>query len=328
MADNPHTCPQGEPAISERSERWLSARASIPYVIVDAKWHHCGALGRKICDGRCFCEAGVDPIKKLRECFSDSIVAKSVVQDGKVIAMGGIKSSLMGKKAEIWCAISSEFARHPIAVVKEAKAQLRALLKIKPELCATVPEKDVAAIRFAKILGFKKTGEPRKYGLSSVYMFPMTLKESQMGLRFATENYVEVYDEASPLMDLHWQEIAKNKQLLKLNPDREFYDNVKDNVLLVTARMDGKLIGYFVWFVFKHHHYADVLTAEEDIHFLLPDYRKGMTGYLLMKNARDAAIAAGAKFLVMREKIGKEHPAILKRLGFKPTDIVLTHAVG
>jgi GNAT superfamily N-acetyltransferase len=145
--------------------------------------------------------------------------------------------------------------------------------------------------------------------------------------KFAIEDYTAAYIEAAPLMKMHWEEIAKNKALLHLNPDEEFYAGFRKNVLIVTARLNGELVGYFVWFIIKHPHYKHVLTAEEDIHFLHPDHRKGMTGYMLMRAARDFAITVGAQLLAVREKIGHEHPAILERLGFKATDIVYTQGV-
>ena len=141
---------------------------------------------------------------------------------------------------------------------------------------------------------------------------------------FAVERFKDAIDEARPLLRRHWEEIAKNKGLLKLDPDMEMYDRIGENLLLVTARCDGHLVGYFLWFLIMHPHYRNVSVAEEDLHFLLPEYRRGLTGYKLMKSACQAAIDRGAKLLVAREKIGHEHTAIMERLGFVPTDIVYT----
>jgi GNAT superfamily N-acetyltransferase len=139
---------------------------------------------------------------------------------------------------------------------------------------------------------------------------------------FAVEHFRDAYEEARPLLLLHWEEIAKNKALLTINPDESLYQ--KANMLLVTARLEGRLVGYFLWFMIRHPHYKHVSVAEEDLHFLLPEHRRGMTGYLLMKAACQAAFDRGAQLLVSREKIGHEHPGIMKRLGFVPTDIVYT----
>jgi GNAT superfamily N-acetyltransferase len=153
---------------------------------------------------------------------------------------------------------------------------------------------------------------------------------------FAVERLADVWPEAEPLTRPHWDEIAKNKGLLKLNPDLEKYERLDagNHLLLVTARADGKLVGYCLWIIIAHPHYKHVHAAEEDLHFLLPEYRSGGRygegrgyGFELLRAARDAAIARGARLLAMREKVCHEHPALMEALGFVPTDIVYTLAV-
>lgn len=144
---------------------------------------------------------------------------------------------------------------------------------------------------------------------------------------FAVEKFKDAIEEARPLLRLHWDEIAKNKGLLKLDPDTETYERMGEHLLLVTARHDGRLVGYFLWFLLNHPHYRQVSVAEEDLHFLLPEYRQGLVGYKLIKVACQAAIECGAKLLVIREKIGHERPAIMRRLGFVPTDVIYTRGV-
>ena len=146
-------------------------------------------------------------------------------------------------------------------------------------------------------------------------------------VQFAVERFRDVYAEAQPLMTAHWEEIAKNKQLLHLNPNEKLYAQMAANLVLVTARDAGKLAGYFLWVLVNHPHCADVRTAEEDLHYLRPEYRRGLTGYLFLKFASQAAIDAGAQLLIMREKVGHEHRAVMQRLNFAPTDIVYTRAV-
>jgi GNAT superfamily N-acetyltransferase len=123
---------------------------------------------------------------------------------------------------------------------------------------------------------------------------------------------------------------------LKPNPDLEKYQFLEQNgnLLLVTARADGVLVGYFLWIVMTHPHYQNVLVAEEDLHFLSPEYRSHGScgegrgyGYRMLEAARDAAIARGAQLLTVREKIGHEHPSLMAGLGFTPADIVYTFAV-
>ena len=65
---------------------------------------------------------------------------------------------------------------------------------------------------------------------------------------FALEALAQVKREAEPLLQQHYEEIALNKDKIKLNPDWRAYAELdKINALRVfTARKDGKLMGYFV----------------------------------------------------------------------------------
>lgn len=148
--------------------------------------------------------------------------------------------------------------------------------------------------------------------------------------RFFREEFRDFYDEAAPLLKSHWDEIAKNKQLLYINTDMGAYQRAEDakRLVIVTARSGFRLVGYFVWALNPHPHYKHVTVAEEDLHYLLPEFRKGLNGYLLIKEALKAAKDVGADLCSVREKVGMEHPAIMKRLGLTATDIVYTKTLG
>jgi hypothetical protein len=148
-------------------------------------------------------------------------------------------------------------------------------------------------------------------------------------LSFQVEAFSGAFRDAEKLMRRHWEEIAQNKQLLNLNPDVEKYEllDAAGKLLLVTARCQGVLVGYFLWVLVDHPHYRDVRVADDDLHYLAPEFRVGLSGYNFVKRACEFAIERGARLLVMREKIGHEHPALMKRLKFKPTDVVYTRAV-
>lgn len=143
-------------------------------------------------------------------------------------------------------------------------------------------------------------------------------------LRFAVESFASAYSDpdAKALLQKHWQEIAKAKDLFRLAPDETFYAEAdkQGKLLIITARDGTALVGYFVWIVFKHPHYKDVIMAQEDIHFLLKDYRKGLNGYLLIKNAILLGKQHGIQAFTVREKVSHPHPDLWRRLGFQPAD--------
>jgi hypothetical protein len=143
------------------------------------------------------------------------------------------------------------------------------------------------------------------------------------GLMFALEPFAAISDELKPLFRLHWAEVAKNKELLRLDVDEKFYlerDRTKE-ILWVIARFNGRLVGYVAWFIKTHPHYKSVVCGQSDVHFLLPEFRQGWNGYKLLKNAILLLKALGVQYCYLSEKIGHEHPAIMKRLGFAPLDV-------
>tara|TARA_S200002703_G_scaffold80215_1_gene69145 strand:- start:4177 stop:4629 length:453 start_codon:yes stop_codon:yes gene_type:complete len=143
-------------------------------------------------------------------------------------------------------------------------------------------------------------------------------------IKFKLENLANVKQEAEPLLKEHWEEIALNKDIIKLNPDWKAYGELdRVNALRVfTARKDGKLVGYFVVIVSKALHYADHLFANNDIIFLTKPARKGLTGVKLIKFAIDSLKTEGITKLHINTKAHQPFDPILERLGFEEIERV------
>jgi GNAT superfamily N-acetyltransferase len=143
-------------------------------------------------------------------------------------------------------------------------------------------------------------------------------------MEFALENLARVRREIEPLIKQHYDDIALNKDIIKLNPDWEGYarlDNI--NALRVyTARKDGELVGYFVVIVSKSLHYRDHLFANNDIIFLAKSARKGLTGVKLIKYAIESLAAEGITKLHINTKAHQPFDAILERLNFEEIERV------
>lgn len=74
--------------------------------------------------------------------------------DGKPIAMWGVKNTMLGNTGVVWLVLSEAVTHMPVAVVKEARAELAAVMERLDEIAITVLPDDEAAIRFAVYLGF------------------------------------------------------------------------------------------------------------------------------------------------------------------------------
>ena len=100
----------------------------------------------------------------------------------------------------------------------------------------------------------------------------------------ATEITVQVerWSDALPEMEAifpeHWKELARFQDDIQLCCDKERYAAIEKigALLLLTARADGRLVGYFVAFLFPHMHYkGSGLWAMSDMYYICPHFRKG-----------------------------------------------------
>lgn len=147
-------------------------------------------------------------------------------------------------------------------------------------------------------------------------------QEQATKLVFAVEPITaDLFNELPGLLDLHWQEVAEDKKIMRLEPDLDYYLSNKD-ILLVTARVEGRIVGYCVFWLHTHPHYKSVLVAQSDIYYLSPEYRSGLNGFDLLEKGLQFAKAAGARYAFVGTKVGHDHPEIMQHLGLKPRDLI------
>ena len=143
-------------------------------------------------------------------------------------------------------------------------------------------------------------------------------------MEFAIENLAKVRREIEPLLKQHYDEIALNKDIIKMNPDWQAYARLDaaNALRIYTARRNDKLLGYFVVIVSKSLHYRDHLFANNDVIFLAKPARKGLTGVKLIKYAIDSLAAEGITKLHINTKAHQPFDAILERLNFEEIERV------
>jgi GNAT superfamily N-acetyltransferase len=141
---------------------------------------------------------------------------------------------------------------------------------------------------------------------------------------YQQEFFSSCYDEAKSLLQMHWDEVALNKDVIKLNPDVEQYEDAEASgcLKIFTARDQGRLVGYFALTVQRSLHYQDHLFAHNDVIFLHPDYRKGFTAAKLIKFAVDCMAEDGVSVVTINTKTHKPFDVLLQRLGFKHIESV------
>ena len=124
----------------------------------------------------------------------------------------------------------------------------------------------------------------------------------------------------------HYDEIAQFKDVQKLDPDFEAYDRLEKTgkLWVMTARSEGEFIGYIVMMITTDLHYRKMLRALEDIHFILPEHRKGLLGYKMLARTVEEMRAKGVQTITFRTKADQSHGVLFERLGGVLHDLVYT----
>ncbi len=149
-------------------------------------------------------------------------------------------------------------------------------------------------------------------------------------MQFSIEKVADFKHEIQPLLEMHWEQIALNKDKIKLNPDWDNYITLNENGLLVAyiARDEGKLIGYFIVVVSPSMHYKDHKFAVCDIIFVNPKYRKGMTGYKLIKYAEDNLKEMGVSCIHINTKIHAPFDKLLEKMQYNCIERLYSKYIG
>lgn len=146
-----------------------------------------------------------------------------------------------------------------------------------------------------------------------------------MSVTFQKEPLEPAFWEAQELFRAHWDEIAEMKDVNVLDPDVDEYRALAKSgrLHILTARDEGKLVGYYAAFIKNNLHYKSVIVGSDDLYFIHPAYRRGGVGVRLLLAAERMQREAGAVIAVLKEKLSHPHAALFERLGYKPMERVL-----
>lgn len=140
---------------------------------------------------------------------------------------------------------------------------------------------------------------------------------------FGVESYKAIREAAANgLGDKHWAELAVDKKI-PWDLNHELYENMEAKGMLhiVTARMDGQLVGYHVGIVGPHLHYKSAGNmCYEDMYFLLPEFRAGGAGARLFMFVEKCLRDMGITKWFISCKVHEDHSELFKLLGFRNTD--------
>lgn len=146
-------------------------------------------------------------------------------------------------------------------------------------------------------------------------------------ITYQVEAYDDCIDEIDTILrELHWDEIATDKDVIKLDKDEGAYKKLADEgqLHIVTARKDGRIIGYHATFVRPHLHYKSTLYGFVDVYYIIPKERNGWVGIKLFKKAEETLKARGVVKLLTGTKAHFDLSELLRYLDYKKHEIIFS----
>lgn len=125
---------------------------------------------------------------------------------------------------------------------------------------------------------------------------------------------------AQQLFEEHYREVTN--QSLPMALDVPFYRFLQEagQLVILTCRKNGTIIGYVAVIVRRHPHYVSTLCGFEDGYFLTKAERKGLLGLRMIKAMLEQLKARGVKRVFWHSKLAKDLSVLFTRLGFTHVD--------
>lgn len=137
------------------------------------------------------------------------------------------------------------------------------------------------------------------------------------------ESFIEGLEELKPLLPVHWEELALNKDEVPLDPqyDKYFAAENSGGLLYVTLREQGELAGYFIGFISPGLHYKTCLTCQMDIFYVYPTFRGNGGGFTLFNFVEKELKKRGVDKIFVGSKCHKDASFLFERLGYEKADV-------
>lgn len=145
-------------------------------------------------------------------------------------------------------------------------------------------------------------------------------------LTFQVEAWSDLERDGQHIFKVHYDELALHKEAMPMGLDSAHYLDVERRkfLLVITARRDGALVGYYVAYLIHHNpHNKDAGKVSTcDMFYILPGERRGGAGARLLMFVENELRRQGVVKASMTTKANFESGALLDALGWEKTDIV------
>tara|TARA_B100001248_G_scaffold199595_1_gene153876 strand:+ start:265 stop:777 length:513 start_codon:yes stop_codon:yes gene_type:complete len=131
------------------------------------------------------------------------------------------------------------------------------------------------------------------------------------------------------LFEEHYEEIARNKEVMKLKPNYKLYEALDSTgwLFIYVAMQGDECIGYSINIMMHHLHYADLKIAQNDILFVKKEFRGGRLGLRLLKATEDHAKSEGCKLMLWHAKEDTALAKLLPKLKYGVQEIMYSKEI-
>lgn len=144
------------------------------------------------------------------------------------------------------------------------------------------------------------------------------------------ESFRERLIELQALLPAHYAELALDQTHVPLSPQYDVYieRERRGELLFVTLRDAGEMIGYFIGFIAPGLHYSTCLTCTMDIFYVRKDRRSGTAGLRLFRFVETELRRRGVQRWFMGSKVHADASALFKRIGARPVETYYSKWLG
>lgn len=134
--------------------------------------------------------------------------------------------------------------------------------------------------------------------------------------------------EAMALVQDHHEEVDLYQDKVKMIPHWEAYEGMEKygNLIIFTMRDEGELIGYSVFHLIQHLHYAETVFAANDVVYIKPEVR-GKKTFEFFKWC-EAYMSEYAQVITYNFKEQHPHDELVEALEMDKYEIVYSKYIG
>lgn len=125
-----------------------------------------------------------------------------------------------------------------------------------------------------------------------------------------------------PILPIHYEELALNQDKVPLSPqfDKYIAAEQRGELLFITLRKAGEMVGYFIGFIAPGLHYSTCLTCQMDIFYVHPDHRGDGAGFQLFKFVEKELKHRKVQRMFVGSKLHKDASYLFQKLGYTPVE--------